>query len=951
MPSTYSPNLRIELIANGEQSGTWGTTTNSNLGTLIEDAISGYVSVSVTSANQALTAINGAVDQSRNMVVNLTTTTSAAFNVYIPPVEKFYVIRNASAYDATIFCSTVLGNTTAAGTGVTVLAGTTTMLFSDGTNVSAALTSFSGNLVVSTNSTSPALRVTQVGSGDAILVEDSANPDSTPFVVTSTGDVGIGKTTPTVKLDVVGTINASTGFNGTVGATTPAAGTFTSLSDSGNLTFTGTGNRIIGDFSNATLANRVMFQTSTTNGLTLLRAIPNGTATQSNIAAANNSDPANCGVMQIAATAGEAQLSSFINGTGTYLPMTFYTGGSERMRVDTSGNVGIGTSSPAGKLDIYDASSSIASVLGDGTARLVTSRASTNTSAPEFQMYKYRGTLASPTIVASGDATGRLQFFGYDGAALRATAEIRSEVDATPGASDMPGRLVFYTTADGAASVSERMRIDSSGNVGIGTSSPAYKLDVAGAISTNNNLTFTGTGNRITGDFSNATVANRVMFQTSTVNGNTNIHAITNGTGSVSSVQANNSSDPANGSQIYIAAGASVTQIAADKSGTGTYLPMTFYTGGSERMRVDTSGNVGIGTSSPGARLGVAGDMRILANAGTITHAFNYNENGGEIILCDETGAGSTLFDQAGNSTRLLELVNGSELQVGLGGANTTGVIKFMRAGYVEAARIDSSGNVGIGTSSPGGYRLNVNGSYLCSSGVDLTPGAAFGTQFNINGNGYTGGIALDLTGMWIGQNSGSRSLIFACGNNGSTVTERARIDGSGRLLVGTTSSFASTAFIQVNTYQNGAAAVGFATKPSTNANYDAADFYNSSGSLVGYISCTSSATSYVTSSDYRLKENVQPMTGALAKVAALKPCAYTWKADGSNGQGFIAHELAEVVPDAVTGEKDAVNEDGSIKPQGIDTSFLVATLTAAIQEQQSMIEELKAKVAALEEK
>jgi hypothetical protein len=195
------------LIANGEQSGTWGTTTNTNLGTLIEDAISGYVSVSVISANQALTAVDGGADQSRNMIINLTTTTSAVFNVYIPPAEKFYVIRNSSAYDATIYCSTVLGNTTAAGTGVTVLAGTTTMVFADGTNVASSLTAFSGNLVVSANSSSPALRVTQTGSGNSILVEDSANPDATPFVVTATGDVGIGTLSPTNLLSVAGNAN------------------------------------------------------------------------------------------------------------------------------------------------------------------------------------------------------------------------------------------------------------------------------------------------------------------------------------------------------------------------------------------------------------------------------------------------------------------------------------------------------------------------------------------------------------------------------------------------------------------------------------------------------------------------------------------------------------------------------------------------------------------------
>jgi hypothetical protein len=138
MPSTYSPDLRIELIATGEQAGTWGTTTNTNLGTLIEDAIAGYVSVSITSADQALTASNGTADQARNMIVNLTTTTSANFNVYVPPANKFYVIRNSSAYQATIFCSTVLGNTTAAGTGIAIPAGKETIVFSDGTNIVSA---------------------------------------------------------------------------------------------------------------------------------------------------------------------------------------------------------------------------------------------------------------------------------------------------------------------------------------------------------------------------------------------------------------------------------------------------------------------------------------------------------------------------------------------------------------------------------------------------------------------------------------------------------------------------------------------------------------------------------------------------------------------------------------------------------------------------------------------
>ena len=89
-------------------------------------------------------------------------------------------------------------------------------------------------------------------------------------------------------------------------------------------------------------------------------------------------------------------------------------------------------------------------------------------------------------------------------------------------------------------------------------------------------------------------------------------------------------------------------------------------------------------------------------------------------------------------------------------------------------------------------------------------------------------------------------------------------------------------------------------------------------------------------------------MTGALAKVAQLKPVTYKWKSNGSDGQGFIAHELQAVVPDCVTGEKDAVDKNGDIQPQGIDTSFLVATLTAAIQELKAELDTVKAELAAL---
>ena len=116
-------------------------------------------------------------------------------------------------------------------------------------------------------------------------------------------------------------------------------------------------------------------------------------------------------------------------------------------------------------------------------------------------------------------------------------------------------------------------------------------------------------------------------------------------------------------------------------------------------------------------------------------------------------------------------------------------------------------------------------------------------------------------------------------------------------------------------------------------------------GGVKGSISITSGATAFNTSSDYRLKNTIAPMTGALAKVAALKPVTYKWNIDNSEGEGFIAHELAEVCPHAVTGEKDAVDAEGNPQYQGIDVSFLVATLTAAIQELSAKVTDLEAKV------
>ena len=131
--------------------------------------------------------------------------------------------------------------------------------------------------------------------------------------------------------------------------------------------------------------------------------------------------------------------------------------------------------------------------------------------------------------------------------------------------------------------------------------------------------------------------------------------------------------------------------------------------------------------------------------------------------------------------------------------------------------------------------------------------------------------------------------------------------------------------------------------------NYYLVDFRTSAGFQTGYIwSNGGTTTAYVSPSDYRLKNSITPMTGALAKVAQLRPVTYKWNVNNSDGQGFIAHELQTVIPDCVSGEKDGLDKEGNPRYQGVDSSFLVATLTAAIQEQQALITQLQADVAAL---
>jgi hypothetical protein len=136
MATTYSNNLRLNLIGTGDQAGVWGVTTNTNLGTLLEAAIAGVVSVPVTSISQALTALNGAADQSRQAVVVLTGTPGGAATVYIPPATKVYVIKNSTNQIVTISAATALNGTTpTGGTTLAIPIGKTVFVACDAVNV------------------------------------------------------------------------------------------------------------------------------------------------------------------------------------------------------------------------------------------------------------------------------------------------------------------------------------------------------------------------------------------------------------------------------------------------------------------------------------------------------------------------------------------------------------------------------------------------------------------------------------------------------------------------------------------------------------------------------------------------------------------------------------------------------------------------------------------------
>ena len=255
---------------------------------------------------------------------------------------------------------------------------------------------------------------------------------------------------------------------------------------------------------------------------------------------------------------------------------------------------------------------------------------------------------------------------------------------------------------------------------------------------------------------------------------------------------------------------------------------------------------------------------------------------------------------------------------------------------------VDGSGNVTVTSSSP------VNSPFLTLQNTDSSASNSFGPSVVFR-SGVPGAKGFVISQM---KSSGAPLRIS---DPSAPFTVYASIEQSGSIIIGSTNVDVWNGVNGTGTIisADGSIAVHRANNPCAvfgrqGSNGTAVVFYRE-GAAVGNVSVTGTGTAYNTSSDYRLKSNVTPMTNRLAAVMTLNPVTYTWNTDSSSGQGFLAHELQAVIPDAVTGEKDAEDADGNPVYQGVDFSRVVPTLVAAIQEQQAQIAALTVRIEALE--
>ena len=366
-----------------------------------------------------------------------------------------------------------------------------------------------------------------------------------------------------------------------------------------------------------------------------------------------------------------------------------------------------------------------------------------------------------------------------------------------------------------------------------------------------------------------------------------------------------------------------------------------FSTAGGERMRIDSSGNVGIGTSSPNVVL------------------HTVDASGTAVIALDDSrsNVGDTASVEFRHNGITGSVVKSSAIEDFSVTANRSSDLQFWTRNngtQIQAATIDSEGRVGIGTSTPT-RNLTVHG----GAGNSI-----FALQNNSTGAAVDDGFQIQLVGNDIYQyNYDNGFMVFGTNN-----AEAMRIDSSGSLLVGTTdtSLFNNTsgAGSKIGT---GAIELAITSSEALYLNRMGTDGrvvnIRKAGTFIGGIDVSSSAVAYNTSSDYRLKEDVQPMSGATDRLKELKPVNFAWKVDGSRVDGFLAHEAQEVVPESVTGSKDAMQtEEYEVSPatgdiytpevvavEGVEAVEYVAPQAEVLDEDGNVVTEAVAEVMAVE--
>jgi hypothetical protein len=391
-------------------------------------------------------------------------------------------------------------------------------------------------------------------------------------------------------------------------------------------------------------------------------------------------------------------------------------------------------------------------------------------------------------------------------------------------------------------------------------------------------------------------------------------------------------------------------------SGSITYAnasdSMQFVTNASERLRITSAGSVGISTTSP--------TKKISASIGL-------NDTDGLALEYNGENRGGILLNPIGGEVRM-------------GAQNSTGTyFTTLYSNGSERVRVDQSGNVGIGTTSITTGTLgssnrflevsagtaNGSGTLVLSRNTSANNLEIGGVRF-VNQNNSTDGsnnnsgklvAAISGRSVTTDSNAGDDSggvLVFNTKPETGTLAERMRITSSGDVEItggyASSQTFQSTGALRVSSNSNSATAnVALELMNDAGSARTLATFTNLNG-VVGSISTNGSATSYNESSDYRLKENVVAMTGAIDRVKALAPKRFNFIVDpDTTVDGFLAHEAQAVVPEAVTGTHNEVDGDGNAVMQGIDKGKLVPLLTGALQEAIAKIETLETQRADLE--